>query len=315
MDNILKQNSPFLTFNRCKWSKLRADEPMTLSEDEIETLRGINENFLIKEVKDVYLPLSRLIRYYIDAVHSRRSVLMKFLEEDAIHIPFVIGVAGSVSVGKSTTARVLQALLSKRLKDSKVALVTTDGFLYPNAILEQKKIMHRKGFPESYDAKKMIQFLMDIKSGKDIVTYPIYSHMIYDIVPNDEVVLEHPDILIFEGLNVLQSWQDYPMDKPQTYASDFLDFSIYVDADEDDLEQWYVSRFMKFRAGAFKDPNSYFNEYTRLSENMAIATAKNIWYTINRENLLKNILPTRERADLIIHKGKEHVVDYVYLRK
>ena len=309
-------NSPYMHFCREKWSKLRADEPMTLSAEEVEMLRGINEAFTVDAVEEIYLPLSRLLSYYVEAQNNRQTVLMKFLQAEKQKIPFVIGIAGSVSVGKSTTARVLQALLSRRTEHKNVALVTTDGYLYPNKILEEKRLMHRKGFPESYDGKALLKFVMDAKSGEKILKVPQYSHLIYDVIPDEYMILEEPDIIILEGLNVLQSWQDYPsLERPQAFVSDFIDFSIYVDADEKDLEDWYVSRFMKFREGAFKDPDSYFNDYTKLSEPMAVATAKNIWYTINRENLVRNILPTRDRASLILHKGKEHMVDYVKLRK
>lgn len=315
MFDDIYSTSPFLYFPREKWSKLRANEPMTLSEEDVVTLKGINEEFSIDEVEDVYLPLARLLSYYEEALTNRQDVLMKFLGEEKQKIPFIIGIAGSVSAGKSTVARVLQALLSRRVEYPNVALVTTDGFLYPNNVLEEKKLMHRKGFPESYDGKALLNFVMDAKSGKSHLEVPQYSHLIYDVVPNEYKVINNPEIIILEGLNVLQTWQDYPTDKPRAFVSDFIDFSIYVDAKEEDLETWYVDRFMDFRKGAFKDPDSYFHDYTKLSEPMAMSTAQNIWYTINRENLIQNVLPTRGRANLIIHKSQGHRVDYVKVRK
>jgi type I pantothenate kinase len=307
--------SPYMLFDREKWAALRESEPLTLTEEDLENLKGIDDELSIEEVTQIYLPLSRLLNYYVNARTGRQVVLKKFLKQEDLKVPFIISIAGSVSVGKSTTARLLQALLSKWPEHTKVSLVTTDGFLYPNAVLEEKGIMLKKGFPQSYDIQKLLQFVSDVKAGQPEIKAPKYSHLIYDIVPNEFEIIKKPDILILEGLNVLQSGMDYPYNKPRVFVSDFVDFSIYVDANEDLLEKWYISRFLKFRNGAFANPKSYFHNFTQLTEKAAVRTAKTIWREINRKNLRKNILPTRERASLILHKGENHAVDYVQLKK
>ncbi|EHR4996364.1 type I pantothenate kinase [Vibrio parahaemolyticus] len=306
--------SPFLSFDRAEWAELRNSVPMTLSEDDLKALQGINESLTMEEAVEIYLPLSRLLNLYVQARQSRNSVLQQFLNTEEHAPPFVIGIAGSVAVGKSTTARILKALLSRWENHPKVALVTTDGFLYPKKVLEERGIMHRKGFPESYDIKRLVEFVSDVKAGKPNLEVPVYSHITYDITDELKKV-DRPDVLIIEGLNVLQSGMDYPHDPHRVFVSDFLDFSIYVDAESETIEQWYVERFLKFRRGAFTKPGSYFSHYTQLSVDEAKSKAKEIWRNINGLNLELNILPTRERAHLILHKGVNHLVDKVSLRK
>ncbi|EGQ8181590.1 TPA: type I pantothenate kinase [Vibrio parahaemolyticus] len=306
--------SPFLSFDRAEWAELRNSVPMTLSEDDLKALQGINENLTMEEAVEIYLPLSRLLNLYVQARQSRNSVLQQFLNTEEHAPPFVIGIAGSVAVGKSTTARILKALLSRWENHPKVALVTTDGFLYPKKVLEERGIMHRKGFPESYDIKRLVEFVSDVKAGKPNLEVPVYSHITYDITDELKKV-DRPDVLIIEGLNVLQSGMDYPHDPHRVFVSDFIDFSIYVDAESETIEQWYVERFLKFRRGAFTKPGSYFSHYTQLSVDEAKSKAKEIWRNINGLNLELNILPTRERAHLILHKGANHLVDKVSLRK
>ncbi|HCH6453141.1 TPA: type I pantothenate kinase [Vibrio parahaemolyticus] len=306
--------SPFLSFDRAEWAELRNSVPMTLSEDDLKALQGINENLTMEEAVEIYLPLSRLLNLYVQARQSRNSVLQQFLNTEEHAPPFVIGIAGSVAVGKSTTARILKALLSRWENHPKVALVTTDGFLYPKKVLEERGIMHRKGFPESYDIKRLVEFVSDVKAGKPNLEVPVYSHITYDITDELKKV-DRPDVLIIEGLNVLQSGMDYPHDPHRVFVSDFLDFSIYVDAESETIEQWYVERFLKFRRGAFTKPGSYFSHYAQLSVDEAKSKAKEIWRNINGLNLELNILPTRERAHLILHKGVNHLVDKVSLRK
>ena len=315
MDKTTPLTTPYLQFTRKQWAMLRNSVPMTLSEEEIAQLKGINEDLSLEEVAEIYLPLSRLLNFYISSNLRRQAVLEQFLGTNGQKIPYIISIAGSVAVGKSTTARVLQALLSRWPEHRKVELITTDGFLHPNAVLKERGLMKKKGFPQSYDMHRLVKFVSDLKSGAGQVTAPVYSHLIYDVVPGGDKVVQQPDILILEGLNVLQSGMDYPHDPHHVFVSDFVDFSIYVDAAEDLLQRWYINRFLKFRQGAFTDPDSYFHHYAQLSEQEAIETASNLWKEINWLNLKENILPTRERASLIMTKSGNHAVDKVRLRK
>lgn len=303
-----------MSFDRERWSELRNLVPMTLSENDLKELQGINEKLTMEEAVEIYLPLSRLLNLYVAARQNRNSVLQQFLDKDEKAPPFVIGIAGSVAVGKSTTARLLKALLSRWDNHPKVELVTTDGFLYPNEILQEKGLMGKKGFPESYDIKRLVKFVSDVKACKRNVQAPVYSHLTYNIT--DEVKeVDLPDVLIIEGLNVLQSGMNYPHEPHRVFISDFLDFSLYVDADSAQIQEWYVNRFMKFREGAFAKPGSYFSHYTLLNDQEAVDKAQNIWKSINGLNLEQNILPTRERAHLILRKGADHMVEEVLLRK
>lgn len=301
--------TPFLDFTRQEWSALRASTPMTLTEEDVEAIRGINVELSIDEVERIYLPLSRLLNLYVKASQSLFSVTDTFLGKPTTPVPYVIGIAGSVAVGKSTSARVLQALLSRWPDHPLVDLVTTDGFLWPNRVLAEKGLMKRKGFPESYDRRRLLDFVADLKSGHARVEAPIYSHVAYDVLPDEVRVVSQPDILILEGLNVLQGG-GYG-----TYVSDYFDFSIYVDADPAHVERWYVDRFLTFRDTAFRDPQNYFHRYSTLSDEEARAEAARIWNETNRPNLEENIAPTRERATLILDKTADHSVDRVHLRR
>ncbi len=306
------QLTPFLSFSREQWADLRKSVPLKLTEQDLKPLLGFNEALSLNEVSTIYLPLTRLINYYIEENLRRQTVLNRFLGVQNPKVPYIIGIAGSVAVGKSTSARILQSLLSHWPNERKVDLITTDGFLHPLQKLKQDNLLHKKGFPVSYDTAKLIRFLAEIKSGKEKVQAPIYSHLTYDIVPHEFTEIKQPDILILEGLNVLQTAGN---NSNQTFVSDFVDFSIYVDAQEVLLKEWYIKRFLKFRQSAFSDPNSYFKHYAKLSEQEAIATAASIWENINGLNLRENILPTRERADLILTKGTDHAVELIKLRK
>ncbi|CAM3472837.1 type I pantothenate kinase [Brevibacillus invocatus] len=305
--------SPYVTFNREQWKQLRASTRLTISDEELACLQGVNENISIDEVSDVYLPLSRLLNLHVGATQELHQASHTFLGIEDAKVPFIIGIAGSVAVGKSTTARILQTLLSRWPNHPKVELVTTDGFLYPNRVLEERGIMKRKGFPESYDLRRFIRFLTEIKSGVTEVSAPVYSHLVYDIVPDQWQTVRQPDILIVEGLNVLQPPKDESIS--ELIVSDFFDFSIYVDAKEQDILQWYVDRFKVLRQTAFSNPASYFRRYASLSDDEAVEVATGIWSEINGLNLRENILPTRVRARLILEKGQNHMVQRVKLRR
>jgi type I pantothenate kinase len=309
------QLSPYQTLSREQWANLRADTPMTLTAEEVTRLRSLHDRLDMKEVEEIYLPLSRLLSLYVAATQRLFIVQQHFLGTADTKVPYIVGVAGSVAVGKSTTARVLQALLARWPNVPKVDLVTTDGFLYPNAILEREGLMDKKGFPESYDLPTLLRFLADVKAGLRPVRAPIYSHLVADVVPNLWIEVDRPDILIVEGLNVLQAG-NLPKDgKAIPFVSDFFDFSVYIDADEDVLHEWYVHRFLTLRGTAFRDPKSYFHRYAQLSDEEATETATSIWNRVNLANLRENILPTRQRADLILKKSASHRVEQVALRR
>jgi type I pantothenate kinase len=307
--------SPFREFTRQEWSHLRADTPMTLDETDLARLRSLNDPIQIEDVIEIYLPLSRVLSLYVEAKQQLFRVTKRVLGVNDSKVPFIIGLAGSVAVGKSTTARILKALMSRWDSSPKVDLVTTDGFLFPNAVLQREGLMRRKGFPESYDIGALLHFLSDIKAGKGKVTAPVYSHLVYDVVPGQTVTIDQPDILILEGLNVLQT-SKMPRDANAVpFVSDFFDFSIYLDADEELLTQWYVERFMRLRQTAFMDPDSYFHRYSKISDEEALGYARDLWTNINLVNLRETIFPTRPRADLVLRKGRSHRIETVHLRK
>ena len=305
--------SRFVEFTRAEWARLRDAIPLPLSEPQLRGLVSVNEPMSLDEVADIYLPLSRLLNLYVAATQNLYAATATFLGSGSPRVPFVIGVAGSVAVGKSTASRVLKALLSRWPSHPQVDLVTTDGFLFPQRVLEARGLTDRKGFPESYDVRRLVRFLADVKSGVPEVAAPVYSHLAYDIVPGELQVVRQPDVVIVEGLNVLQTGSTRGL-RPM-FVSDFFDFSIYVDANDADLEQWYVERFLTFRETVFQNPSSYFHRYASLSPAEAVATARRIWRTVNLVNLQENVLPTRDRAHLILEKGRDHAVRRVKLRK
>ncbi len=308
--------SPYRFFTADQWSQFRADTPLTLTAEEVRQLRSLNDPIDISEVRRIYLSLSRLLSAHVESSQLLFRQRQRFLSMDNdIKTPFVIGIAGSVAVGKSTTARILKQLLARWPSSPKVDLVTTDGFLYPNAILNAQKIMDRKGFPESYDIGQLLRFLSAIKAGQPNVKAPKYSHLTYDVLDKEFDIVDRPDILIFEGINVLQS-RNLPADgKIVPIVSDFFDFSIYIDAEESQIHTWYIDRFMRLRETAFKKPESYFHRYAEVSEADALKIAEGLWSNTNLKNLRENILPTRPRADLILRKGKNHLIEEVALRK
>ena len=301
--------SRYQLFSRSEWARLRAATPLTLKQADLDQLRGINESIDLNEVAEVYLPLSRLLNLYVGATQNLQQVTELFLGRLAPRVPYVIGIAGSVAVGKSTFARILQELLARWPNHPKVELVTTDGFLFPNAELMERGLLNRKGFPESYDVRRLLQFMADLKSGTPEVSAPTYSHLAYDVLPERQVIGQ-ADIVILEGINVLQVGGD-----GTDFVSDYFDFSIYVDADMGDIEEWYVERFLTMRSTVFQQPDSYFRRYADLTRENAIDIARGIWTEINGRNLVENILPTRQRASLILRKGSDHSVTSVQLRK
>jgi type I pantothenate kinase len=297
--------------DRAAWAALRAQTPLTLSAADLERLRGLGDRVDLAEVEEVYLPLSRLLTLHVNAASQLHGVTRAFLGERHDRVPYVIGVAGSVAVGKSTIARLLRELLARWEDTPRVELVTTDGFLFPNAELARRGLLERKGFPESYDRRALVRFVSAIKAGADEVSIPVYSHLEYDVVPDAAQTVRRPDILIVEGLNVLQAPPAGTLG-----VSDFFDFSIYVDARVEDIRQWYIDRLFALRRTAFTDPRSYFHKYAHdLDEDETAAFAQRVWRDVNEINLVSNILPTRARATLVLHKDREHCVQRVRLRR
>lgn len=305
---------PYLHFDAEAWAKLRAATPMTLDETDIERLQGVNESLSMDEIERTYLPLSRLLSLYVGAVQDLSRTTDIFLGTPPQKVPYLIGLAGSVAVGKSTSARVLQTLLSRWPNSPRVDLITTDGFLHPNATLKERNLMGRKGFPESYDQRALLDCVARLKSGEQNIEIPVYSHLTYDVLPDRRRLIEAPDVIIIEGLNVLQTGAATP-DGPRVFVSDYFDFAVYIDADPEVVRTWYIERFLALRESAFADPRSYFSRYASLSDDEAVETASGIWDAINGPNLVENIAPTRERADLVMRKGPNHMVEEIRLRR
>lgn len=307
--------SPFDEIPRADWAGLSDRTPLPLSAEDVDRLRGLGDRIDLHEVDAVYRPISRLLNIHVAAAQNLRRSRSAFLSQSQQRTPYIIAVAGSVAVGKSTTARLLRELMARWPDTPRVQLVTTDGFLYPNAVLEDRGIMHRKGFPESFDRRALLRFVADVKAGVERVEAPVYSHLVYDIVPEERVVVERPDVLILEGLNVLQAARPRFDGRVGVAVSDYFDFSVYVDAKPEDVRRWYIERFLQLRETAFTDPRSYFRRYADLTDEEARATAQRIWRTINGPNLVENVLPTRGRADLVLRKASDHRVHSVLLRK
>ena len=309
-----RNQSPYRHFSIEEWAALRRNTPQPLTEDELAQMRGMNERVSLSEVEQIYLPLSRLLSFHVASAQELNVGIRQFLEIEQGKVPYIIGIAGSVAVGKSTVARVLRSLLARWPEHPKVDLVSTDGFLLPTATLEERGIMHRKGFPESFDRPGLLQFLSDVKSGKRNLKAPVYSHLQYDIVPDEFIEVDQPDILIVEGLNVLQT-RGAKLGEQNVFVSDYFDFTMYVDAKSENIRQWYVDRFLSLRSTVFNQPGAYFSHYALLNTEEATATANTIWDTINDVNLVENILPTKNRAKLILHKGADHAIEGVQMRK